>query len=280
MKKISVLILFAMIMGMISCKNNGNKESVTKHGYAYTLFQTGSGDLVQDDDVVFFDMQILHKDSILQDSRNNPIKPEFALPPDSLVTTPNPVIDGLRLMRKGDSLIVRERIDTVQGLPAEMKDWKEITYRIKITDVLNKKEKQKIIDMEPGVEKEVQKLIADYKAGTIQNLKSTPTGLKYVIIQEGNGPEIQKGQVARVHYYGATVADAKKFDSSFGRGSTFTVPVGEGKVIPGWEESLLLMKKGTKAMVFIPAKLAYGENGIPGMIAPNSELAFYMEILN
>ena len=105
MKKFSVLILFAMVMGMISCKNNA-KDSVTKHGYPYTLFPTGSGDLIQDDDVVFFDMQILHKDSILQDSRNNPIKPEFAIPADSLVTTPNPVIDALRLMRKGDSVVV------------------------------------------------------------------------------------------------------------------------------------------------------------------------------
>ncbi|HMY85676.1 MAG TPA: FKBP-type peptidyl-prolyl cis-trans isomerase [Saprospiraceae bacterium] len=279
MKKFSVLILFAMVMGMISCKNNA-KDSVTKHGYPYTLFPTGSGDLIQDDDVVFFDMQILHKDSILQDSRNNPIKPEFAIPADSLVTTPNPVIDALRLMRKGDSVVVREKIDTVQGLPENMKDWKEITYRIKVTDVLNKKEKQKIKDMEPGVEKEVQKLITDYNSGAIKDLKTTPTGLKYVILQDGNGPQIQKGEVAKVHYFGATVSNGKKFDSSFSRGSTFTVPVGGGQVIPGWEEALLLMKKGTKAMVFIPGNLAYGANGIPGMIEPNSELAFYMEILN
>ena len=279
MKKFSVLILFAMVMGMISCKNNA-KDSVTKHGYPYTLFPTGSGDLIQDDDVVFFDMQILHKDSILQDSRNNPIKPEFAIPADSLVTTPNPVIDALRLMRKGDSVVVREKIDTVQGLPENMKDWKEITYRIKVTDVLNKKEKQKIKDMEPGVEKEVQKLITDYNSGAIKDLKTTPTGLKYVILQDGNGPQIQKGEVAKVHYFGATVSNGMKFDSSFSRGSTFTVPVGGGQVIPGWEEALLLMKKGTKAMVFIPGNLAYGANGIPGMIEPNSELAFYMEILN
>ncbi|HPB53856.1 MAG TPA: FKBP-type peptidyl-prolyl cis-trans isomerase [Saprospiraceae bacterium] len=279
MKKFSVLILFAMVMGMISCKNNA-KDSVTKHGYPYTLFPTGSGDLIQDDDVVFFDMQILHKDSILQDSRNNPIKPEFAIPADSLVTTPNPVINALRLMRKGDSVVVREKIDTVQGLPENMKDWKEITYRIKVTDVLNKKEKQKIKDMEPGVEKEVQKLITDYNSGAIKDLKTTPTGLKYVILQDGNGPQIQKGEVAKVHYFGATVSNGKKFDSSFSRGSTFTVPVGGGQVIPGWEEALLLMKKGTKAMVFIPGNLAYGANGIPGMIEPNSELAFYMEILN
>ncbi|MBX7180458.1 MAG: FKBP-type peptidyl-prolyl cis-trans isomerase, partial [Saprospiraceae bacterium] len=181
---------------------------------------------------------------------------------------------------KGDSVVVREKIDTVQGLPENMKDWKEITYRIKVTDVLNKKEKQKIKDMEPGVEKEVQKLITDYNSGAIKDLKTTPTGLKYVILQDGNGPQIQKGEVAKVHYFGATVSNGKKFDSSFSRGSTFTVPVGGGQVIPGWEEALLLMKKGTKAMVFIPGNLAYGANGIPGMIEPNSELAFYMEILN
>ncbi|HQW96761.1 MAG TPA: FKBP-type peptidyl-prolyl cis-trans isomerase [Saprospiraceae bacterium] len=277
MKKFSVFILFAFVVGMISCKQDA-KESVTKNGYSYTLFKTGSGDLIQVNDLVNFDMEIKYKDSVLQDSRKSPVKPEFVLPADSLVTTPNPVVDALRLMRSGDSIVIKERIDTVKGLPDNMKDWKEITYCIKVHSVLTDKDKQVVKDLEPSVEKEMVKYIADYKANTIKDLKSTATGLKYVIISDGSGPMVQKGESVPVHYYGATVVDGKKFDSSFGRGTTFKVPVGAGQVIPGWEEALLLFKKGTKAIVFIPSALAYGEQGIPGMIAPNSELAFYIDI--
>jgi len=277
MKKISALVLFACAIGFVSCKKDGT-ESVTKNGYAYTLFKTGKGEPVQVNDLVYFDLQIKHKDSVLQDSKMSPVQPEFLMPPDSLITTPNPVVDALKLMRSGDSIVIRERIDTIQNLPAEMKDWKEITYCIKVKNILTEKDKKVIKDLEPQVEAQVNKYVADYKANAIKDLKTTATGLKYVIISEGDGPMVQKGENTNVHYFGASVGDGKKFDSSFSRGTTFSVPVGAGKVIPGWEEALLLLKKGSKAMVFIPAKLAYGEQGIPGMIAPNAELAFYIEV--
>ncbi|MCO6461470.1 MAG: FKBP-type peptidyl-prolyl cis-trans isomerase [Saprospiraceae bacterium] len=279
MKKISVFILFVFVIGMVSCKQDA-KKSVTKNGYSYTLFKTGSGDLIQVNDLVSFDMQIKYKDSVLQDSKKSPVKPEFVLPADSLVTTPNPVVDALRLMRKGDSIVIYERIDTVKGLPDNMKDWKEITYCIKVNDVLNEKDKQKVIDLEPSIAKEVNNVISEYKANTLKNLKTTATGLKYVILSEGTGPMVQKGETVPVHYYGATVSDSKKFDSSYSRGTTFKVPVGAGNVIPGWEEALLLFKKGTKAIVFIPSNLAYGKQGIPGMIQPDAELVFYMDVQN
>ena len=160
-----------------------------------------------------------------------------------------------------------------------MASWKEITYVIKVKEVVGQEQKKKIIDMEPEIEAMTMKNIADYKANGIKDLKTTDTGLKYVIHSEGNGALPIKGENVKVYYYGATVADAKKFDSSFGRGAAFTVPLGTGGVIAGWEEALLLLKKGTKATVFIPGKLAYGEAGVPNMIAPNAELAFYIEVL-
>ena len=278
MKNLSFFILFAGILGFVACKKDESGK-VSKNGYSYDLYKTGKGELIQVNDLVFFDLQIKHKDSLLQDSKANPTQPEFLMPADSMVTTPNPVVDAMKLMREGDSIVIRERIDTIKNLPPNMKDWKEITYVIKIKKVVTEKLKEEVRQLEPDVEKTTFAKIAEYKSGGIKDLKTTPTGLKYTILSEGGGPLPVKGEAVNVYYYGATVSDSKKFDSSYSRGTHFGVPLGAGKVIPGWEEALLLLKKGTKAVVFIPGKLAYGEQGIPDMIAPNAELAFYIEVL-
>ncbi len=278
MKNLSYFILLCLTIGMISCKKDGTSK-VSKNGYSYTLYSSGKGDLIKTNDLVYFDLLIKHKDSTLQDSKLTGQQPEFLMPPDSLVNSPNPVVDALKLMRSGDSIVIRERIDTVKNLPPNMASWKEITYVIKVKEVVGEEQKKKIKDLEPAVETQVMKGVADYKVNGIKDLKTTATGLKYAIISEGNGPLPQKGESVKVYYYGATVADGKKFDSSFGRGAPFTLSLGTGAVIQGWEEALLLLKKGTKALVFIPGKLAYGESGIPNMIPPNAELAFYIEVL-
>lgn len=278
MKNLSYFILLCLTIGAISCKKDGTSK-VSKNGYSYTLFSSGKGDLIATNDLVYFDLLIKHKDSVLQDSKLSGQQPEFMMPPDSLVNSPNPVVDALKLMRSGDSIVIHERIDTVKNLPPSMASWKEITYVIKVKEVIGENQKKKVKDMEPEIETMVKKSIVDYKANGIKDLKTTPTGLKYAILSEGDGPFPVKGDNVKVYYYGATVADGKKFDSSFGRGVSFNVPLGTGGVIQGWEEALLLLKKGTKALVFIPAKLAYGAEGIPNMIAPNSELAFYIEVL-
>ncbi|MBK9024915.1 MAG: FKBP-type peptidyl-prolyl cis-trans isomerase [Saprospiraceae bacterium] len=278
MKNLSFFILLLLSVSIISCKKDEN-GGVSKNGYSYTLFKTGEGEIIKTNDLVFFDMVIMHKDSVLQDSKSSPQQPEFLMPPDSLMTSPNPVVDALKLMRKGDSIVIRERIDTMpkENFPPNMKEWKEITYTIKVKNVVGESEKKVVRDMEPAVEKLIQKDIADYKAGTIKDLKTTATGLKYVMHTEGSGPTTQKGETAKVYYYGATLADAKKFDASYAKGTAFSFPVGAGRVIQGWEEALLLMKKGDKATFFIPGNLAYGKQGIQDMIPPDAELAFYIE---
>lgn len=278
MKNLSLFILFAGLLGFVACKKDESGK-ISQNGYSYDLYKTGKGELIQVNDLVFFDLQIKHKDSMLQDSKMNPTQPEFLMPADSMVTTPNPVVDAMKLMREGDSIVIRERIDTIKNLPPNMKDWKEITYVIKVKKVVTEKLKEDVRKLEADVEKTTVENIASYKTGGLKDLKTTPTGLKYVILSEGDGPLPVKGEAVNVYYYGATVSDSKKFDSSYSRGTHFGVPLGAGKVIPGWEEALLLLKKGTKAVVFIPGKLAYGEQGIPDMIAPNAELAFYIEVL-
>lgn len=95
---------------------------------------------------------------------------------------------------------------------------------------------------------------------------------------EGSGPVPRKGQVVRVHYTGY-LTNGNKFDSSVDRGDPFTFVLGEGEVIAGWDIGVATMKVGDKIKLTIPPGLAYGRDGYPGVIPPNSTLVFEVELL-
>jgi FKBP-type peptidyl-prolyl cis-trans isomerase FklB len=104
-----------------------------------------------------------------------------------------------------------------------------------------------------------------------------PSGLQYKIITEGKGPKPLATDTVTTHYKG-TFLDGKQFDSSYDRGepASFTV----NGVIPGWTEALQLMAVGSKWQLFVPAKLAYGENGFQNVIPPNAALLFEVELIS
>ena len=110
------------------------------------------------------------------------------------------------------------------------------------------------------------------KAGII----TTASGLQYKITKEGTGKQPSASSQVTVHYKGQLL-DGKVFDSSYDRGQPVEFPLNQ--VIPGWTEGLQLMKEGGKATLYIPAQLAYGEQGVPGSIPPNSTLIFDVELL-
>ena len=108
-------------------------------------------------------------------------------------------------------------------------------------------------------------------------VKTTPSGLQYEVLTEGDGPMPEATDQVEVHYTGKLI-DGTVFDSSVDRGVPATF--GATQVIPGWVEALQLMKAGSKWRLFIPSNLAYGPNGAPGSpIGPNSTLIFDVELL-
>ncbi len=107
---------------------------------------------------------------------------------------------------------------------------------------------------------------------------TTKSGLKYEDLKEGTGAEAKKGDTVEVHYTG-WLTDGKKFDSSVDRGKPFEFPLGAGRVIKGWDEGVAGMKVGGKRKLMIPPELGYGSRGAGGVIPPNAELIFEVELL-
>ena len=106
----------------------------------------------------------------------------------------------------------------------------------------------------------------------------TASGLQYDDAKEGAGASPQKGKRVTVHYTG-TLADGKKFDSSRDRSEPFSFIIGVGQVIRGWDEGVMSMKVGGRRKLVIPAALGYGARGAGGLIPPNAELHFDVELL-
>lgn len=107
---------------------------------------------------------------------------------------------------------------------------------------------------------------------------TTKSGLKYQVFKKGTGAVAKAGQMVSVHYTGWLV-DGTKFDSSVDRGQPFDFGLGQGQVIPGWDEGVAGMKIGEKRKLTIPAKLGYGDRGAGGVIPPGATLVFDVELL-
>lgn len=108
--------------------------------------------------------------------------------------------------------------------------------------------------------------------------QKTESGLRYQIIQKGNGKKAEKNKTVSVHYEGS-LENGKVFDSSYKR-KPIEFPLGQGNVIEGWDEGIALLQVGDKARFVIPSHLGYGSRGAGGVIPPNATLIFDLELMD
>ena len=110
--------------------------------------------------------------------------------------------------------------------------------------------------------------------------KQTGSGVEIYIERHGHGKKSVEGSQLKVHYEGWLADDYKMFDSSRAKRRPFEFELGKGTVIAGWDIALKDVRQGTKIQIKIPAKLAYGRQGVTSMgIPPNADLIFKVEVL-
>ncbi len=114
--------------------------------------------------------------------------------------------------------------------------------------------------------------------GPVQHL---PGGLEYIDIKTGTGAVVKDGSSINVQYTGWLQSNGKKFDSSYDHGGQpFSVTVGQGQVIKGWDEGLVGMRVGGTRRLIIPPSLGYGAAGSPPVIPANATLIFDVTVVS
>lgn len=301
--KHSYFIAVAALL-LASCSQPFKKAG---NGIEYKIISEGKGDLIKAGN--FFEIQFEqhykgnNKDTLLFSSKDfsNQV---VALDSNSI---PPVYYKIFTQVRKGDSIVVKQLTDSVlkqggNGMPPFIKKGAYITSNYKIVNVYltkasadsayklqmllaKSKDSLKAIDQL----KKDDKVIADYiAANKIQAVKA-PQGTYVQILSAGEGDVVDTSKVLKVYYTGKTLGDGKVFDSNkdpkFNHTEllpvSFNVPQGaQGSVIKGMTDGLSLLKKGAKAILYIPSSLAYGAQGAGGDIKPNANLIFEVEIVD
>ena len=175
------------------------------------------------------------------------------------------VVEGQEIV---DSIEQGDTIDKIeiQRIGKDAQNWNAVAA----FNSFNQKTQKRIDAQKAKQAKELHKVSAGFK--------QMDSGLRYQIIQEGTGQQPVAGQTVSVHYKGQLL-DGTVFDSSYKRQKPLDFVLGQGQVIPGWDEGVSLLKVGDKARFVIPSDLAYGSGGAGGVIPPNAALIFDVELV-
>ncbi len=292
------MFLAIATIGLASC-NGGFKKG--DNGMLYNIHTDKSGPKIKDGDFIIADLTIKNDaDSLLMSTY------ERGMPVSTMVPkaqAKGDVTDGILLLTEGDSATIKVFVDSVyKGKPRPQGfKGKYLVYDIKIEKVLAKGTqtdqvfqsnistymKSRYDAMKNQEPAKVKKYIDDNKL----NVTKTPTGLNYVINKQGTGAVPTVGDTVYVNYIGKTT-NGKVFDTNIKEEAVkaklqinpmnpykpISFPVGQSRVIPGWDQGLLLLNAGAKATFVIPSDLAYRDQG-NGPIGPYTPLVFEVEMV-
>lgn len=295
---------------------NGNFAR-TKSGVEYKIFKNVGGkyesrDVAGGEDATYKErlgkVLAVHMeyrtagDSVLMKSRER----QFGLPvrvPLEVLKQKGAEQEAFAMLQPGDSGVFRFNADTLymrnahQPAPANLKKKGNFIVLLIKADKLQTREeatKEAMADQQKMMAEQQRKTMAyaetqnkkdevvlqNYATKNSLKMQKTASGVYYVITQPGTGPKAQAGQTVSVQYKGLLLS-GKEFDSSAKHGGApISFPLGRGQVIPGWDEAITLLNKGSKATFLIPSSLAYGERGSGAEIPANSPLRFDVELVD
>ncbi|HEV7351414.1 FKBP-type peptidyl-prolyl cis-trans isomerase [Telluribacter sp.] len=281
---------FALGIGILAASCNQYRTQVTDNGLKYQLHEhDDDARQAKLGDIMTFHLVLKNStDSVLRDTykENAPVKLVLQQAPFK-----GSFEEGLAMLAKGDSATFYVNADSLfakmmQPMPPMIKKGTDLGFTVKVLEVQTSEEFQKEQAVQGAKQKGVdEKVIEEYVAkNNMQGkVQKTESGLRYIVQEEGTGATPSQGDVVKVHYTGKLL-DGTVFDSSRENPQTNGQPidfqVGVGMVIPGWEEGIMMMKKGGKRTLIIPSGLAYGQEGSPGAIPPSSVLLFDVELVD
>jgi len=264
----------------------------TPHGLDYYIAKDAAGTTANVGDHVEMHITTHIKtasgsDSVLFDSRrvNNNQPVPFQVQPAQFN---GDLAEGFTMLSAGDSAVFRVPMDSMQAktgqpLPEWMPKGSKMEYEVVMVSVKTAAQVQKDAQEHEAKQKATDdKLLQEYfKKNKITGVKKTASGLYYKINKTGAGDTARAGQKVTVNYTGKTIA-GKAFDSNvdsaFKHVEPFSFTLGQGQVIPGWDVGVGLLKKGSKATLYIPSPMAYGERSPSPDIPANGILIFDVEV--
>lgn len=263
----SILIFDIELMGITEglhpWDGKGKDTIITASGLKYIMFQTNKGgDKVNSGNKVSVHYSGYFKDGKMFDSSVDRGKPLTGLKVGA-----GQVIkgwdEGLALLHKGEKakfIIPYILAYGEQGRSPVIPPKSDLVFDVEIIDV------QVIV---PPTQYDIKG----------KEAKKTASGLEYYEVNLSANPiKAEAGKIVKVHYSGY-LADGKMFDSSVERGEPIEFPLGQGRVISGWEEGIALMHVGDKLRLVIPYFLAYGEQGREPVIPAKADLTFDVELI-
>ena len=274
------------------------KEKMTADGFTvlasgleYKLIKHGTGTrkpVISDHTELFIHVHVA--DSSIFDSRKMYSSTKPVPVPVSAPKFKGDPMEAFMKMVAGDSAVIRLSVDSMKKAGNQLMPWmkegagQKIEYDVQMVSVRSAEEEKKQNDESASKQKGIdEKILSDYFAKNNIKAMKTASGLYYTIATEGTGPNIKAGQMLSVNYTGKLM-NGSKFDSNtdtaFHHPEPFSVQIGKGNVIKGWDEGMQLLKKGTKATLYIPSGLAYGPQDKGAQIPANSILVFDVEILD
>lgn len=294
-------LLIAVLLISAACSTNTRE---TPKGHKYELVKAGTGETVKVGEYLVVNMLFKDsKDSVWSDTRENEV------PMLMKIREVTPEEEGLeeifRALKAGDSIVVAMSAKTLfektwgQPVPEQIDSTSKFTFYLGVKEILNEEQMmslqqelmEKFAARQTSIDSEV---ITNHLAEANIQAASTESGLRYQITKEGQGPTPSPGQEVAIDYAGYLL-DGTLFDTSIETVAkandaynpnrpyqpyTLKAGLGNGGVISGWEEAILLMKKGTKMRVWIPSTLAYGPSRRSEVIKENSILVFDLEMVN
>ena len=294
------LIFASLCTVLLLASCGGSDNNTTTNGFKIQRFNKSNG---QKPDVgnlafvnLYFYMDGQMQTSTRQQNRVMPVKVYSTEDLKKMTETgqPNPVYEAISIMSVGDSVRVDIPITEEMRQDERMANAKEMYYHIVVDSTktqtefdaarqADKERRARIAKESQARVEEVSAKVTDiagqYRDGKLADkITTTTSGLKYMVLENGTGPSYKKGQNTQVHYYG-TLTNGEMFDNSFSRGQPFMFSLGTGQVIKGWDEGVALLKKGDRAVLFVPSELGYGKAGSGSKIPGDSELIFYIEVL-